>query len=134
MRSTMASITSNASASGEAVIGSGVMTSLTGRAGSRPTARTRERRSRSVMMPVNRSPSMISSADTPCSAMVAAASRIVVDAVAHTGSRRTRSPARMRSTASPVVELDSASTACRIRAARWSEKNRATAGWSRTSR
>ena len=108
VRPTMASIASNASASGEAVIGFGVMTSLTGRVGSSPAARTRERRSRSVMMPVNRSPSRISSADTPCAAMVAAASRIVVDAVAHTCSRRTRSATQMRSHASPVVGLDSA--------------------------
>ncbi len=135
LRRTSSSSASRASASGPMVVGSAVITVDTGSAGSAPAASTRVRRSRSVMMPTRRSPS-VTSTEEMCSADISrAASTTASSARTVTGARRTRSPTRLCRTArsAPVTCCwRCRSTASRSTPARCS-KNAANSGCPSTS-
>ena len=68
---------------------------------SRPSATTRLRRSRSVMIPTSRFSAMTSRLEIRSSRMTWAAARIVVSGVTETGARRMRSPTVVFRTAVP---------------------------------
>ena len=85
LRPTISMSSSKARSSAEPVTGSAVMTVATRSAGSRPSASTRLRRSRSVTIPTSRLSSMSSSDETPRSRMVSAASRMLTPALAVSG-------------------------------------------------
>ena len=77
------------------------MIRVMGSAGSTPAANTLVRRSRSVTRPARRGPSMTSSAETPCSAIVTAPSRIVAVSGTPTGARVASSAVRVFRIADP---------------------------------
>jgi hypothetical protein len=98
---TISSSASNAVASSRRVSTGEVITSRTGRRGSRPTASTRLRRSRSVTMPISPPSSTTRMHETPPCDMAAAASSIVAPGAVATVSWVTRSSIGVPSTVLP---------------------------------